>query len=65
MAEHYTKRTVAAQTWCNKCMRSTMHRVDNGRKGPCLRCLEKLEEQHRQLQLIKPAPQEEQLELFK
>lgn len=64
MKEHFTKSTIEAQCWCLKCNRSTMHRVDNGRKGPCLRCLEELEKKHVQLSLIKPAPEEEQLELF-
>ena len=42
-----------------------MHRIDNGRKGPCLTCMERLEKQHSQLTLLKPVPEEEQLELFK
>jgi len=65
MKEHFTKRTIEAQCWCNKCFRNTMHRIDNGRKGPCLTCMERLEKQHSQLTLLKPVPEEEQLELFK
>jgi hypothetical protein len=33
---HYTKATVSAQVWCNVCGRETEHRIDNGRRGPCL-----------------------------
>jgi hypothetical protein len=35
MSEHYTRNTEAASAWCNKCNRTTMHRIDGGRKGPC------------------------------
>jgi hypothetical protein len=43
MPHHFTKATVEASFWCNPCARDTMHRVDDGRRGPCLVCLEKLE----------------------
>lgn len=36
MAEHYTRNTESATAWCNRCQRMTTHRVDGGRKGPCL-----------------------------
>lgn len=39
--EHFTKRTMEAKLWCRKCFAFTMHRVDQGRKGPCLDCIEK------------------------
>ena len=39
MTEHYTRNTVQISAWCAKCRRETMHRVDSGRKGPCLECL--------------------------
>jgi hypothetical protein len=35
-AWHYTKNTESCRVWCNKCSRITEHRVDNGRRGPCL-----------------------------
>jgi uncharacterized paraquat-inducible protein A len=44
--KHYTKNTVSVQAWCNKCKTHTYHRVDGGRRGPCIRCIEKLEEKH-------------------
>lgn len=41
--EHYTKNTVEASIWCNKCGKHTMHRVDSGRRGPCKVCMANLE----------------------
>jgi hypothetical protein len=42
MPHHFTKLTVEATFWCAKCGTSTLHRVDGGRRGPCLKCIEKL-----------------------
>jgi len=36
MSEHYTRNTATATDWCAKCGRNTEHRVDAGRKGPCI-----------------------------
>jgi len=36
MAEHYTSNTETVTAWCLKCHRNTLHRVDSGRRGPCL-----------------------------
>ena len=36
MPEHYTRNTVEATCWCNKCGKMTQHRIDDGRRGPCL-----------------------------
>jgi len=36
MPEHYTKNTEECTAWCNKCHRNTQHRVDGGRRVPCL-----------------------------
>ena len=41
MPEHYTKNTLEATIWCNRCNAHTQHRVDNGRRGPCIPCIEK------------------------
>lgn len=38
MPHHFTKNTVEASFWCAKCYKDTMHRVDGGRRGPCLVC---------------------------
>lgn len=52
MTEHFTKNTVSADLWCAKCMKVTAHRIDHGRKGPCLTCIEKLDADHAK----RPAP---------
>jgi hypothetical protein len=39
MPEHFSKNTLEASFWCSKCGQPTMHRVDTGRRGPCLVCL--------------------------
>lgn len=36
MPEHYTKNTLECTAWCAKCQRNTQHRVDGGRRGPCI-----------------------------
>jgi hypothetical protein len=62
MSEHYTKSTMQVSVWCNPCGKMTMHRVDDGRRGPCLECLKKLDQQAKD----RPAKIEPvQLEMFK
>ena len=39
---HFQKNTVEASCWCAPCGKETPHRIDNGRRGPCLVCLGKL-----------------------
>ena len=39
MTEHFTRNTVSAEFFCSKCGKSTQHRIDGGRKGPCLVCM--------------------------
>jgi ribosomal protein L44E len=46
MPEHYPKNTIEATGWCNKCNALTQHRVDGGRRGPCLTCMAKREKQN-------------------
>ena len=36
MTEHYTRNTESVTAWCAKCSRMTDHRVDGGRRGPCI-----------------------------
>jgi hypothetical protein len=36
MTEHYTRNTLEVTSWCPQCQRPTQHRVDAGRKGPCI-----------------------------
>ena len=63
MTQHFTRNTVSAQFYCSKCNRMTAHRIDDRRKGPCLECIARLEEQHRQE--LEQARDEEQTELFR
>lgn len=46
MTQHFTRSTVSASFHCGKCGRFTQHRIDSGRKGPCLDCIAKLDAQH-------------------
>jgi len=54
MSEHFTRNTISAAFYCGKCGRSTQHRVDDRRKGPCLECIAKLERGH--AEAPKPEP---------
>jgi ribosomal protein L44E len=61
MPEHFTRSTASASGWCSKCQKYTMHRVDDRRKGPCLECIARLEQQHAN---ASEAPKVEQRTLF-
>lgn len=39
MTEHFTRSTVSSAFYCSKCGKMTQHRIDKGRKGPCLECI--------------------------
>jgi hypothetical protein len=39
MSQHFTRRTVSAAAYCNKCGKQTQHRIDDRRLGPCLECI--------------------------
>jgi len=43
MTQHYTRNTISAAAWCNRCEKQTQHRIDDRRVGPCLDCIAKLE----------------------
>lgn len=58
MTEHFPRSTVSQSLWCNKCQKYTEHRIDGGRKGPCLVCIEKLEAAHQSPKLA-PVKQED------
>lgn len=67
MTEHYTRRTVSASHYCGKCGKSTQHRIDKGRKGPCLECIAKYDAEHAVIdidELRRKLRGEEQRELF-
>jgi len=59
MPEHYTKNTLECTAWCNKCANFTQHRVDTGRRGPCIPCIEKREKDN-EVERIKRGLAEEQ-----
>ena len=61
MPEHYPKDTVQVQVWCNVCHKETMHRVDAGRRGPCLACLRKRELEAEERKPVPPGPQQGRL----
>lgn len=46
MTEHFTRFTVSAAFYCSKCEKVTQHRIDDHRKGPCLGCIDRLNQQH-------------------
>jgi len=56
VTEHYTKNTVFATAFCKKCSGFTRHRIGDGRLGPCLPCIEKLEAQHQRSVSAAAAP---------
>ena len=62
MAEHYPRNSISIGAWCKKCLKETPHRIDDRRKGPCLRCIERLEQLHAAA-LLKPKPAQ-QIGLF-
>lgn len=41
MPHHYTKGTVEASIWCNKCRKETPWRIADGRRQYCLTCYAK------------------------
>jgi hypothetical protein len=36
MPEHFTKNTLEVTAYCPQCKQNTQHRVDGGRRGPCI-----------------------------
>lgn len=68
MTQHYTRNTVEASAYCLKCKKQTMHRVDadkqQGRLGPCLECIAKLNQAHDAPALSPQKALETQQELF-
>jgi ribosomal protein L44E len=58
MTQHFTRNTVSADFYCSKCGKFTQHRIDRGRKGPCLDCIAKLDALHQN------APKDRQKSLF-
>jgi len=61
VTQHFTRSTVSAAFYCSKCGKSTQHRIDDCRKGPCLECIARLEVEHK---APKKAAPEKQGDLF-
>jgi len=65
MTHHFSRNTVSASFYCGKCGKVTQHRIDadsgQGRKGPCLDCIDRLEKQH---QARKDPEPQKQTKLF-
>jgi hypothetical protein len=68
VTQHFTRNTVSATFYCGKCGKSTPHRIDDRRKGPCLECIARLEREHAVIDLDelrrKLRNEPEQKELF-
>ena len=62
MSQHYTLNTISASHWCSKCGKFTAHRIDKGRKGPCLDCIARYDNAPK---VVKLYEEEKQEELFK
>jgi hypothetical protein len=62
MTQHFTRNTVSAEFYCGRCEKFTQHRIDGGRKGPCLGCIARLDAQH-EAEAAKP-PKSLQQNLF-
>jgi hypothetical protein len=62
MPEHYTKNTLEATVWCNRCGKDTQHRIDGGRRGPCLECMRKRELQNEYERIKRGLEQEQKAE---
>jgi len=59
MGEHYTRSTLECTAYCLRCRKDTQHRVDSGRRGPCLECIRRLEIEN-EFERIKKGIEEEQ-----
>jgi hypothetical protein len=57
VTQRFTRSTVSAAHWCGKCGKSTQHRIDGVRLGPCLECIERLDKQHAEAPKVEPAQQ--------
>lgn len=66
MTEHFTRSTVSASLWCQKCRRYTEHRIDGVKKGPCSVCVAELDRQHRIAEAVKRSRETatKQIDLF-
>jgi hypothetical protein len=59
MTQHFTRNTVSATFHCGKCGKPTAHRIDKGRKGPCLECIARYDAQHANAPKVEAEKQQE------
>lgn len=57
MTQHFTRSTISAAFYCSKCAKTTQHRIDDCRKGPCLECIARLEKLHAEKPALEPPAQ--------
>jgi len=57
--QHYPGNCVEISAWCQSCYKDTPHRVDAPKLGPCLTCLEKLNQ--RDFPFVPKEPEQEEL----
>ena len=61
MPEHFPKNTLECTAYCKKCGGMSQHRVDGGRRGPCLPCIVR-QERDNQIKRIREGLKKEQSE---
>ncbi len=59
--QHYSSNTVSITAYCNKCGKQTPHQVSGHKKGACIPCVEKLEEDHKKRAAQPRAPEQKGL----
>lgn len=64
MPQHFTRSTISAEFYCPTCRKPTQHRIDDRRKGPCLDCMARLEQEHADRTPRAPIPTGKQGDLF-
>jgi ribosomal protein L44E len=45
---NFEKSNVSVEFYCSKCEQNTLHRIDQGRRGPCLKCLKRLDRENQE-----------------
>jgi hypothetical protein len=61
MPHHFPKTTIEATCWCKPCGKPTRWSVFNGRRGACLECIAKREQQAKDRKPVQPAAEQGRL----